>query len=174
MILYVMRHGPAEDSGPSGRDFDRRLTREGRAIVEGAALELRRMRGSEVPRILASPLVRAQQTAQIVQAHAGRAGADVEPRDELAEGRLPLELVRSVAAAELDVLLIGHQPTVEQLVRRLVTSATGKPRPGESLDALSRGFSTAMIVALEPAAGPANPWHLSAILDPRRTPGPAR
>ena len=33
MRLYVMRHGPAEDRAPTGRDFDRALTRAGREVV---------------------------------------------------------------------------------------------------------------------------------------------
>src|SRR4051794_4438844 len=65
MHLYVMRHGPAVDRMPSGRDFDRTLSEPGRRTVEAVAKELARRIALPV-RIFTSPLVRTQQTAEIV------------------------------------------------------------------------------------------------------------
>src|SRR4051812_9306069 len=65
MKLYVMRHGPAEDSSASGRDADRVLTVAGRERVRLVAQAL--MDGAEYPfTIVSSPLARALESAEIV------------------------------------------------------------------------------------------------------------
>ena len=65
MKLYVMRHGPAEDDAPTGRDADRALTAAGRERVAAVAKALSEANESPFA-ILSSPLVRAMQTAEIV------------------------------------------------------------------------------------------------------------
>ncbi|WP_437314278.1 phosphohistidine phosphatase SixA [Sorangium sp. So ce385] len=164
MHLYVMRHGPAEDRAASGRDADRRLTPEGRDRVERVAIELHRIRGgAPLSRVLSSPLARARETAEIA---APRCGApEVEVRDELSvDADLPLALVAALARGGADALLVGHQPNVEHLVRTLV-DASGRGAPGLVL----RGFTTALIVALEPDPAPRaqDRWRATRILDPR-------
>ncbi|MEI7894874.1 MAG: histidine phosphatase family protein, partial [Myxococcales bacterium] len=65
MKLYVMRHGPAEDTAPSGRDGDRTLTVSGRSRTDGVVSAL--IEKGEAPHaVLTSPLVRTVQTAEIV------------------------------------------------------------------------------------------------------------
>jgi phosphohistidine phosphatase len=151
MLLHIMRHGPAEDRAPTGRDFDRVLTSAGRGVVEKAAHLL--SLGAR-PRLLASPYRRAQETAEIVAASAVPP-LDVEEHGDLAadEG-MPLALVQALATAGADAILVGHQPTVEELTRELVG------RPAAPLRA---GFRTAMIVTLEWAA---DTWRLVRVLDP--------
>ena len=65
MKLYVMRHGPAQDDSPSGRDADRALTPSGRERVAAVAKSM--LAEGEAPfSILSSPLVRAVETAEVV------------------------------------------------------------------------------------------------------------
>jgi phosphohistidine phosphatase len=169
MHLYVMRHGPAEDRAATGRDADRALTDEGRARVQRIALELHRSRGgAPLPRVLASPLVRARQTSAIIATVCG--APEPELRDELAlDAALPLllPLAAELTLGGVDTLLVGHQPSIEQLVRALVATASG---PTRSL--LPDGFCTAQIVALEPVLTPHAParWHLKQVFDPRALP----
>jgi phosphohistidine phosphatase len=163
MRLHVMRHGPAEDRAPTGRDFDRALTRAGREVVSAAARALHQATLASPLRILSSPLRRARETAEIVatalSAHAAHP-VEVELCDDLAaDAELPLALVGAARAAGADALLVGHQPTVEELVRVLVHPA----RPS-----FPAGFRTATIVTLAPAAG--DRFSLEAILDPHRLP----
>src|SRR5512141_565765 len=124
MWLHVMRHGPAEDRSVTGRDFDRTLTREGRAVVERAARALQGARPSRPCRVLSSPLRRARETADLVRAALDPAEArwaPVEIHDDLAaDAGVPLSLVETVASDGADALLVGHQPIVEELVRLLV------------------------------------------------------
>jgi phosphohistidine phosphatase len=144
MILYVMRHGPAEDRAPNGNDADRRLTAAGREIVTRAAKELLRLRGSSLPRIVSSRRTRARETASLL---ADIAGGRVPPEmstDLSSEGAMPLGLLDDLVAAESDVALVGHHPTVEHLVHHLAPQATAIPT----------GFRTAMIVALEVSRAP--------------------
>ena len=75
MKLFVMRHGPAEDESPSGRDHDRVLSPKGRGRVHAVALAL--IEASERPGVIVtSPLARALQTAEIVAAALGRVGKE--------------------------------------------------------------------------------------------------
>lgn len=179
MLLHVMRHGKAQDRAPTGRDADRVLTPEGRDDATRAAAALQAARkGSELPRVITSPFPRALQTAEAVRAVIGCPGdasapgsapspwPRIEVRDELAADRdLPLDLIRELANEGADALLVGHQPTLEDLVTRLIA-----PAPCS----LPHGFKTALIVTLEALSGPPSGptrWRLAAILDPRtRTP----
>ncbi|WP_433928062.1 phosphohistidine phosphatase SixA [Sorangium cellulosum] len=164
MHLYVMRHGPAEDRAPSGRDADRRLTPEGRERVQRVANELRRVRGgAPLARVLASPLARARETAAIAAPICG--APEVELADELAlDAGLPLALVAALARGGADALLVGHQPNVEHLVRTLI-DPPGRGATGLLLSS----FTTALIVALEPEPTPQSQgrWRVERILDPR-------
>jgi phosphohistidine phosphatase len=177
MILYVMRHGPAEDQALSGRDADRKLTQDGRELVGLAARELSRQASAStsvsVARIVASPFARARETAEIVRTHVSSVSpeVDLELREELVPDDVPpLRLVRELVGLEGGSLIVGHQPGLEQLVRSLLDS---KERV-----ALPFGFRTAMIAGLEldtaselSSAG-ADPvglgrWRLRMMLDPR-------
>jgi|HubBroStandDraft_6_1064221.scaffolds.fasta_scaffold694293_2 phosphohistidine phosphatase len=164
MRLYVMRHGPADDSSPTGRDFDRPLTPPGRDIVALAARALRQARGDEPLRILSSPFRRARETAEIVASLLAPPPAPAPPEVELhddlaADAEVPLALVGTIRAAGADALLVGHQPIVEDLVRLLIHPS----RPS-----FPAGFRTAIIVTLD--AAPEDRFHLATILDPHRLP----
>ena len=68
MTLYVLRHGLAEDQPPPGGDDGaRRLTARGREKVREAAAGMRAL-GLKFDAILASPLPRAAETAELVAA----------------------------------------------------------------------------------------------------------
>jgi phosphohistidine phosphatase len=183
MLLYVMRHGPAEDRATTGRDFDRGLTASGHAIVTRAAQALSEARSSLLPqpfhdgaasgpkprapaeplRVLSSPFHRARETAEIVVAALSPGALPVEIEDDLSvDAPLPLELVRRLARDGTDALLVGHQPIVEELARELVHPAR-LPLRG--------GFRTAVILTFEHIAD--DRWHPAALLDPYRT-DPAR
>lgn len=171
MLLYVMRHGPAEDRAATGRDVDRALTRDGREVVRRAALEARKARGARkgALRVLSSPARRARETAEtvigVLSPHA-RERAEIELHDDLTvDAGLPLNLVDTLAA---DTLLVGHQPAVEELARTLLHPAR-VPLPA--------GFRTATILALERGGGPGGPlaggapWGFAWVVDPHQLAG---
>jgi phosphohistidine phosphatase len=142
MRLYIMRHGPAEESSPSGRDYDRPLSEPGRTRTNAVAHELAR-RGERPQKIFSSPLVRARQTADIV---ARVLGIAVEIRDELAPSEAAPDIVREINDAALErVLLVGHAPDVSILVADLIGSRGHAP-----------GFEPAMVVAIDVTSGPSS------------------
>ena len=130
-----MRHGPAEDHAPSGRDFDRKLTAAGRARTELVARELAR-REEQPKRIVSSPLARTIETAEVV-IRALKLDLEPESREELAPGGNALALVRELAAAGARrVMLVGHEPDVSRLTASLLPD-------------WSHGFDKAMVVGLK-------------------------
>ena len=134
MKIYIMRHGPAEDQAPTGRDFDRKLTSSGRARTELAALELGRWERPK--RIASSPLVRTVETSEIVVAPLGLT-FHFETREELAPGGESLRLLAELAAQGAKrVMLVGHEPDVSTLTSLLLPS-------------WSRSFDKSMIVGLK-------------------------
>lgn len=150
--LYVMRHGPAEDTAESGQDFDRALTMMGRERVRKVTEELARR--EELPRlILASPLVRTLQTAEIV-AQLGKVEQPVTVRREIAPGGDLRALVRELFEASAKrVMLVGHEPDVTEIVHALAPDGFGGV------------FDKAMIVGLK-VKGPAEA-DLRFVLEPR-------
>lgn len=125
MKLYILRHGRALSAADAGvsTDFDRPLSPQGREDVRKAGAYLRRMEGRP-SLLLASPLVRAQQTSSEVSTL-------LEPRPGLRTYR-PLEnqmsgmdLFRRLVEDEIEAeeaLLVGHQPQLGDLA----TYLTGK------------------------------------------------
>src|SRR5689334_8409983 len=116
MKLYLLRHGIAADHGPDGTDTSRPLTSEGMEKVRRAARGMERL-GMKVDVLLASPLVRARQTAEIV---AREFKLHVQSADELAPGcdadRL-LELLRQCATER--VMVVGHEPDFSDIIGAL-------------------------------------------------------
>lgn len=117
MRIYVVRHGPAEDNAPSGKDFDRALTAPGRERVRDVARALAKQ--DEVPRvILTSPLVRALQTAEVIAAELGV--TSVETSRDMAPGGDALTLARGLIARQRKrTMLVGHQPDLTLLIESL-------------------------------------------------------
>jgi phosphohistidine phosphatase len=156
MKLYVMRHGPAQDDSPSGRDADRALTPAGRERVAAVAKSL--VAEGEAPfSILSSPLIRAVETAEIVaeithlsrrareDKKAQRAGAtgEIEIRRELGMGTEKLALLAElVRAGRKRVMIVGHEPDLSMLVMSLV----GKE--------LATGMGKGMVVGVKLTADP--------------------
>lgn len=164
MLLYVMRHGPAQDRAPSGYDSDRVLSAEGREMALRAARELSRRGNSGIVRIVSSPLPRARETAEIVRGVVCPLGT-VNLRSELLPDESPpLSLIRELVAQGGDSFVVGHQPGLENLLHSLLEREPGL---------LPHGFRTAMIVTLEvigtiPAGGlPLGRFRLRMVLDPR-------
>lgn len=115
MKVWVLRHGEAEPH--AARDELRNLTAHGREQVLRSAAHLL---GQPLDAILASPYVRAQQTAELVRT----ALAFVEPVTTvswLTPEMEPRQVTDNLVASGLqNVLLVSHQPLVGALVGWLV------------------------------------------------------
>jgi phosphohistidine phosphatase len=111
-MIWLLRHGEASDDALD--DASRELTEKGRRQSEAAGRALAVM-GAELDACLASPKVRARDTALIACEHLG---VEVETTDALRGGDFdPAEL----AAGRGEVLLVGHEPDFS----RAIGMATG-------------------------------------------------
>jgi len=110
MDLLLIRHGIAEDRSRLLRDTDRRLTDEGRLRMQAVALALREKLLEDIPvLLLTSPLVRAVETAEILERSWGL--PEVLTEESLGDGDLRrfLAALRQLPAEAL-VAAVGHEP----------------------------------------------------------------
>lgn len=123
MELYLIRHGIAADREAYANDEDRPLTDKGRQKTGKVAKQLHQ-RGLRVDLILTSPLVRAKQTAVILQ----DAGLSSQVEEFLAiapDGDIHawvqwLEEWRQHNADSQSIALVGHQPNLGNWAEILV------------------------------------------------------
>jgi len=117
MTIWIIRHGKAQPDSPTGRDTDRALKPRGhrQAAYLGAEFVSR----DDAPDVLiASPLVRAQETALGIAAVTLQ---DVDTHSALESGRGPvgvLALIEELGAGA-SAALIGHNPELSQVVSAL-------------------------------------------------------
>jgi phosphohistidine phosphatase len=112
MRVLLVRHGDAEPALPGRGDSIRPLSPRGRREVELVAERLRAH--EEHPTVvLASPLLRAAETAEII---ARILDAPLETLDDLSTSGDPREVQRKVAQRpEETVVLVGHEPNMGEL-----------------------------------------------------------
>lgn len=131
MELLLLRHGDAVDRAAWGdrRDEDRPLTDAGRAEARAAARALPAL-GAVPALILASPLLRAAQTAAVV-AEVLALRDEVRRCPPLAPGGSPEAVLAALAAAgpPPSALLVGHTPDLGELAAWLVWGRAERPLP---------------------------------------------
>ncbi len=118
MLIYLLRHGVAEDRPPGhADDRERALTPEGAQRMQQEAQGMRRL-AIELDRLLTSPYARARQTAEIV----GRALAvAVEIEPALAPGMRLEDLQRAIERAGAQrVMVVGHEPDLSSVGGALI------------------------------------------------------
>ncbi len=152
MRLWLLRHGEAF---PQARtDAERPLTPHGRQEVLISAAQLQ---GRPISVILASPYLRAQQTAELVREAIGFRGAigtapwltpDSEPREAL--GYLD-------EREEAEILLVSHNPFLGELAGLLIHGHRQQPVP----------LRTASLVELEGDFAAAGLMNLLALVHPQ-------
>nr|WP_178116425.1 phosphohistidine phosphatase SixA [Pseudomonas brassicae] len=122
--MWVLRHGEAEPHANS--DAARRLTAHGREqVLRSAAVLL----GHTPQLILASPYVRAQQTAALVHDALGF-DKPVQTVPWLTPDSHPQQVIAELDKLGLEqVLLVSHQPLVGALVSLLEHGHCQQPAP---------------------------------------------
>ncbi|HBX54683.1 phosphohistidine phosphatase SixA [Pseudomonas sp. UBA2684] len=153
MRLWLLRHGEAEPHARS--DAERVLTARGREDVRQAAVQLE---GRTLSAILASPYVRAQQTAALVRDALGfTAGIHTVPW--LTPDSDPREvLVQLDRYADGELLLVTHQPLVGAVAGLLLHGHRQQPLP----------MQTASLAELDGEMIAAGGMNLLAVVHPRR------
>lgn len=154
--LTLLRHAKSGWDDPVARDFDRPLNPKGQ---RAAAMMGRHMRaqGLAFDHVVASPAVRVVETLDHV---ATGYGSDLAPawdqRVYLASAATLLDLVHELPAAAERVLLVGHNPGLEELVLELVAEGALRDEvaikfPTASLAEMR--FGVADWEAVKPASG---------------------
>jgi phosphohistidine phosphatase len=125
LILTLVRHAHAEWPNYSGKDFDRPLTDRGQADALATAREILAT-GLHPDLLISSTARRTRDTALILARELGLATAAVRFTDRLYNASADkLEMAAQDASGRMKhVLLVGHNPGISDLARRLTGDAT--------------------------------------------------
>lgn len=138
--LLVLRHAHARRAAPGMDDHERPLSERGERDARRMG---RRLRGEDlVPDVvIASTAVRARDTARLA-AEAGDFADRMETSDQLyeAEPEDGLDVVRAHGATADRVMIVGHNPAFQELVRGA----------GDGIEAMPTG-AVAMVAVDAPA-----------------------
>lgn len=127
MNVFLLRHGLAVDRSKPGfkKDADRPLTPKGKQRLWRVAEAMEEME-LEFDAILTSPFVRAMETADII-AEAYELRNKLIPTEHLTPNgnpKLLLEELAQLEPAPRNLLLVGHEPYLGQLIGLLVAGNT--------------------------------------------------
>lgn len=144
-ILGLFRHAKSDWQDPRARDFDRPLNARGR---KGATVMGRHVRdhGEQWERMLSSPAVRCTETIEIACEAAGvPAQVNWDRRIYLASSVTLADLLREQDGDPASILMVGHNPGLEDLIFDLVPDDGSSPLR----DVVEIKFPTASFAVLE-------------------------
>jgi phosphohistidine phosphatase len=154
--LTLLRHAKSGWDDPACRDFDRPLNTKGRRAAETVGRAMRDA-GMRFDRAIASPAARVMQTIDGIEAGYGAAlGVEWEHRLYLAPAATLLDIAREQSDDAAELLLVAHNPGLEELVLWLVPEgalreAVATKYPTASLARIE--FDVADWAALDPGQG---------------------
>jgi phosphohistidine phosphatase len=126
--LTLLRHAKSGWDSPVARDFDRRLNARGRKAARAMGREMKRL-GLGYDRILASPAARITETlTELAQGYGGAVATDFDEHIYLASVETLLEIVRAADDAHGRLLIVGHNPGMEQLAFLLAEAGALRDR----------------------------------------------
>lgn len=125
--LTLLRHAKSGWDDPVLRDFDRPLNGKGKRAAQLVGRNWRAL-GLAFDTIVASPAVRVTETLEQVAKGYGETLAPVwDRRIYLASATTLLDVVHELPACADHVLLVGHNPGLEDLVLLLVPDSIEQP-----------------------------------------------
>jgi len=138
--LYLLRHAKSSWKDTSLPDHDRPLTGRGRRVAKAIARHLREQ-GIEPELVLCSTARRARETLDRIEPALGTSTVRVEEDLYAASAPALLERLRSVPDRVESVMLIGHNPGLQDLALDLA-------RPAPTVRALATKYPTAALATL--------------------------
>lgn len=137
--LWVLRHAKAVPHSPAD-DYGRHLAARGRRQCAELSERIGAMKRAKPDLVLTSSAARALQTAEAVMG--ALPGAEMEAERDLyqAEPDGVIDRVRQVDDAHAQLMLVGHNPTVLELLELLLDPDDAKGR-----ERLERGLPTAAL-----------------------------
>lgn len=142
--LYLLRHAKSAWASPGERDFTRTLDDEGFAQAEIIA-DKAADRNYRPDRVVSSTAARCRQTAEAIRRAMDH---DVEILFTDTLYNAPCDTYLEIVSANRDssaLMLIGHNPTMEEVLDMLVGSS-------QAAAAIPAGYPTAGLAVLERAA----------------------
>jgi phosphohistidine phosphatase len=133
--LYLLRHAKSSWKEPGLQDFDRPLNNRGReaAPLVGKFIQKSNLR---IDLLLSSPATRARQTAALVKEAAGLSAELLyDERIYEADAARLLDVVKQAADSADALMLVGHNPGMEELLELL--TGEGQPMPTAALACVS-------------------------------------
>lgn len=129
--LSLLRHAKSSWDDPVERDFDRPLNGRGHRAARRMG-EWLRDSGLHFDRVVASPALRIRQTIEGVETGlGGKLKPDFDKRIYMASAASLFDLVRETPGEVEHLLLIGHNPGLEDLLL-LATEGDGSALRGEA------------------------------------------
>jgi phosphohistidine phosphatase len=145
MKLLLLRHGKSSWDDPALADFDRPLAPRGRKAAERMGRELAAR--NWLPQLaLVSPAVRTRDTWELVAAElSGSVSADFPDSLYDATAEDVLSEVQQTPKAVKTLLILGHNPGLEDLARQLA----GDNSEAKALQQLREKFPTAALARFD-------------------------
>ena len=152
--LYLLRHAKAVSAAPGMADFDRPLDRRGLADARAVG-EAMASGGHRPALVLCSAARRAQETWAGVEAVLGPAAGEVRFLRALygTDARGYIDAVRSVGDETDTVLLVGHNPTIEETACLLAQDGAERFGTGFPTSGLAVFRFDGALSAVRPGAG---------------------
>ncbi|HEX8622182.1 MAG TPA: histidine phosphatase family protein [Allosphingosinicella sp.] len=116
--LTLLRHAKSGWDDPIARDFDRPLNPRGRRAAHTVGAEMK-AQGLAFDLVLASPARRVVETLEEVAGCCGELAPRYDERLYLASAATLLDIVRHAPEGVGRLLLVGHNPGMEELALRL-------------------------------------------------------
>ncbi|MFW2850886.1 SixA phosphatase family protein [Sphingomonas sp. TX0543] len=141
--LTLLRHAKSGWDDPVARDFDRPLNAKGRRAAKAMGRHMRTL-GLAFDHVVASPATRVVETLDELSGGYGETIAPAwDRRVYLASAGMLLDVVRETPADAGLLLLVGHNPGLEDLVLLLVPDDGGALR-----DEVEEKYPTATLAEL--------------------------
>ena len=155
--LLVQRHAKSSWKHPELSDHDRPLNKRGKRDAPRMG-RLVAAQGLRPDVIVSSTARRARRTAEEVARHAGCEGAvQLDRRLYLASPDEIVDVVRGVAGSARRVMVVGHNPGLEDLVARL--AGRRETLPTAALAALRLSIRSWTELTASTAGDLAGPWR---------------
>lgn len=149
-MLAILRHARAAIDLPGGSDFDRPLEERGREDARRLGQELKRL-GKRFDLVLASEALRVRETiAELARGYGDELPVRYEPGLYGATPSMLLGLIRALPTECTAPLIVGHNPTMQQIIFDL----TGADGQGWRVK-VAAGFPTCAFASI---ALPAQQW----------------
>lgn len=171
--LLLLRHAKSSWDDDALEDQARPLNPRGRLAAAALRAAMRNL-GLLPDLVLVSPAVRTRQTLAALEPWDETPLIDEMPDLYLADAPRLLEILRAVPETTRSVMLVGHNPGLQELTLRLVGAAAVLPADAD-MRRLATSFPTAGLVEFafpEPWSSLGNSnTRLQRFLDPRELPG---